>query len=451
MEAPNRSMQLLRQAPVSRALVSLGLPIMLGMLINALYNLADTYFVSGLGIHPVGAISVAYPLTQAIVGLGLLFGNGAASYLSRLLGRGERQRADCVASTAVFGSLLVGAVVIAGSMLFLEPLLALLGASDQVMPYGLRYASICLPFSLCNVFNVTMNNIVSSEGAAKTTMRVLVTGAVLNVLLDPLCIYRLGLGVAGAAVATALAQGVSTFLYLRYLWKKNSVFQIRLRNCAFSAGVLGEILKIGVPTLVFQLLTSLSVALINGQAGDYGDAALAAMGVVTKVMSIGSLMVFGFLKGLQPIAGYSYGAQDYPRLRQAVRLSTLWSTVACGLFGVTVALAAPVLMRQFTQGDWEMLRVGSVALRAWGLSFCIFGFYTVYSSLFLALGKARRGFLLGACRQGICFVPILFAFSALWQFNGVLFAQPAADVASGAVAALWSLRFRKELREREGR
>lgn len=448
MNEPTQKLTLLRQASVSQALLALGLPTMLGMLMNALYNLADTFFVSGLGTHPVGAIAVAYPLGQIIVGLGLLFGNGAASSLSRLLGRGEHRQANCVASTAVYGSLLSGAVVIGFCMLFLRPLLVLLGATELVMPYALSYTRIYLPFSLCNVFNVAMNNIVSSEGAAKTTMKVLMTGAVLNILLDPLCIYPLALGITGAAVATAISQAVSTLLYLRYLFKKRSTFQFRLKDCRFSRRILSEILKIGVPTLIFQLLTSLSIAMINSRAGDYGDSALAAMGVVTKILSMGSLMVFGFLKGLQPIAGYSYGAKAYSRLQAVVRLATRWSTAACGLFGLGVALLAPSLVAQFTQGDQEMIQVGTLALRASGISFCSFGFYTVYSSLFLALGRARQGFFLGACRQGICLIPLLFFLPSVWQLNGVLFAQPIADVLSAIIAGGLALRFRKELRER---
>lgn len=447
MNEPNQRIHLLGQAPVAKALLTLGLPTMLGMLINALYNLVDTYFVGGLGTYPVGAITVAYPLSQIVVGLGLIFGNGAASYLSRLLGRGDHKQANHVASTALYSSLLVGAVVIALCMCFLRPLLSLFGASGLVIPYALAYTRIYLPASLCSVFNVTMNNLVSSEGAAQTTMKVLITGAVWNVLLDPLCIYQLGLGIAGAAIATALSQGISTLLYLRYLCKKRSIFQFHLKDCQFSGEIFGEILKIGIPTLIFQLLTSLSIAMINSRAGSYGDSALAAMGVVTKIMSLGSLMVFGFLKGLQPIAGYSYGARNYGRLRKVIQLSLLWSTLACVLFGLGMALASPQLMAQFTQGDQEMIQIGTAALRANGISFCCFGFYTVYSSLFLALGNARQGFLLGICRQGLCFLPAILLLPAIWQLNGVLCAQPVADVASALIAFVMAVGFHQTLKK----
>lgn len=268
MDGRNAKMELLGSAPVPKALLALGLPTMIGMMINALYNLADTYFVGGLGTDAMGAVTVAFPLGQIVVGLGLLFGNGAAAYLSRLLGRGDNETANKVASTALYGSLLIGAAVILCMDLFLSPLLVRLGALEEVLPDALAYARIYITCSIFNVFNVTMNNIVSSEGAARTAMCALMAGAVLNVALDPIFIYVLGLGVAGAAIATALSQLVSASVYLCYLLRKKSIFHFRVGACSFSREILSEVLKVGVPTLVFQLLTSLSIGMINDAAKD---------------------------------------------------------------------------------------------------------------------------------------------------------------------------------------
>lgn len=208
MSERNNKLELLGSAPIPKALMALGIPIMIGMLINALYNLVDAYFVGGLGESQMGAISVVFPLGQVVVGLGLMFGNGAASYLSRLLGRGDKDTANRVASTALYSSILIGAIIILFSTIFLKPILAMLGATETIMPYALTYARIYVLSCIFNVFNVTMNNIVSSEGAAKTTMCALLLGAVLNIGLDPLFIYTLNMGVAGAAIATAISQMV---------------------------------------------------------------------------------------------------------------------------------------------------------------------------------------------------------------------------------------------------
>lgn len=191
MNGPNKKLALLESAPIPKALLALGLPTMIGMMVNAMYNLVDTYFVGGLGTDQMGAVTVAFPLGQVIVGLGLLFGNGAAAYLSRLLGRGDKETANKVASAAVYSGVLIGAMLILCSLLFLKPILGQLGALESVMPYAISYTRIYITFSIFNIFNVTMNNIVSSEGAAKTAMRALMAGALLNVALDPIFIYAL--------------------------------------------------------------------------------------------------------------------------------------------------------------------------------------------------------------------------------------------------------------------
>ena len=449
MSGRNNKMELLGSAPIPKALMALGVPIMIGMLINALYNLVDAYFVGGLGESPMGAISIVFPLGQVVVGLGLMFGNGAASYLSRLLGRGDRETANKVASTALYSSVIIGAIIIIFATIFIQPILALLGATETIMPYALTYARIYVISCIFNVFNVTMNNVVASEGAAKTTMCALLLGAVLNIGLDPIFIYGLDMGVAGAAIATAISQFVSTLVYLTYAIRKKSAFSFSFKDFKPTKQIYAEVLKIGVPTLTFQLLTSLSIALINRAANGYGDAVIAGMGAVTRVTSMGTLVVFGFLKGFQPIAGFSYGAKKFDRLRKAIKTSILWSTIFCVVVGLLMFLFSTQIISQFANGNAEMIAVGEKSLMANGFSFFLFGFYTVYSSLFLALGKGTAGFILGACRQGICFVPVILILPLIWGMNGILYAQPIADVISAIITVFMALHLRRELAEAE--
>lgn len=449
MSGRNNKMELLGSAPIPKALMALGVPIMIGMLINALYNLVDAYFVGGLGESPMGAISIVFPLGQVVVGLGLMFGNGAASYLSRLLGRGDRETANKVASTALYSSVMIGAVIIIIATIFIQPILALLGATETIMPYALTYARIYVISCILNVFNVTMNNVVASEGAAKTTMCALLLGAVLNIGLDPIFIYGLDMGVAGAAIATAISQFVSTLVYLTYAIRKKSAFSFSFKDFKPTKQIYAEVLKIGVPTLTFQLLTSLSIALINRAANGYGDAVIAGMGAVTRVTSMGTLVVFGFLKGFQPIAGFSYGAKKFDRLREAIKTSILWSTIFCVVVGLLMFLFSTQIISQFANGNAEMIAVGEKSLMANGFSFFLFGFYTVYSSLFLALGKGTAGFILGACRQGICFVPVILILPLIWGMNGILYAQPIADAISAIITTFMALHLRRELAEAE--
>ena len=445
MNKQNQRIELLGETPIPRALLSMGLPTMAGMLINALYNLADTYFVGGLGTDSMAAVTVAFPLGQIIVGLGLLFGNGAAAYLSRLLGRNERQTANHAASTALYSSILVGGLAIFFCVIFLESILRQFGAPDHIMPMAMSYTQIYIIFSIFNIFNVTMNNIVSSEGAAKTAMCTLMIGAVINVLLDPFFIYTLKLGVCGAAIATAISQIISSIIYIFYILRKKSIFCFRIRECRFSKKILSEILKIGIPTFMFQILTSASIAMINDAAKGYGSSALASMGPVTKITSMGTLVVYGFLKGFQPIAGFSYGAKKYDRLQEAIQTAILWSTVFCIIFGLLSVVFPAQIMSMFSTYDKEMIRIGQQALRANGLSFLLFGFYTTYSFLFLVMGKAKEGCFLGACRQGICFLPVILLLPRVWGLNGVILAQPLADVLSAVITGYMAIRLRREL------
>lgn len=447
MESQERKMQLLGTTPIVKALLAMGLPTMLGMMINALYNIVDAFFVGGLGESQTGAISVVFPLGQFVVGLGLLFGNGAASYISRLLGRGDKEKADNVASTAIYSGLVVGAVFIIFSVVFIKPLLKVLGATDSIMPYAVMYGSIYIGSSIFNVFNVTMNNIVTSEGAAKISMAALLTGAILNTILDPIFISVADLGVTGAAIATAISQCVSTIVYLIYIFSKKSTFSFSIKKCKFSKDIVTEILKIGVPTLVFQLLTSLSITFINNQAKQYGDAIIAAMGVVVRITALGTSMIFGFIKGFQPIAGFSYGTKNYKRLNEATKYSIILSTAFCVVLGVIMISCPAQLIALFTKGNADMINAGAKSLRANGISIMVFGFYTVYSSLFLALGKAKGGLFLGVCRQGICFIPIIFTFPLFWGLNGILYAQPIADGIAAIIAAIMAIFLHKQLRK----
>lgn len=397
----------------------------------------------------MGAISIVFPLGQVVVGLGLMFGNGAASYLSRLLGSGDKNTADTVASTALYSSILVGAILIIFATVFLRPILILLGATETIMPYALIYGRIYILSCIFNVFNVTMNNIVASEGAAETTMCALLSGAVINIGLDPLFIYTFHMEVAGAAIATAISQFISTLVYLSYVLRKKSAFTFSINAFAPTKEIFTEILKIGIPTLSFQLLTSLSIALINRASNGYGDAVIAGMGAVTRITSMGTLAIFGFLKGFQPIAGFSYGAKNFKRLRQSIKISILWSTVFCIFAGLLMIIFSAQIISQFANGNEEMLFIGQKSLRANGFSFFLFGFYTVYSSLFLALGKGTAGFILGACRQGTCFIPVILLLPKILGINGILYAQPVADVLSVIVTVFMALDLHKKLSKEE--
>jgi putative MATE family efflux protein len=445
MDERNKKMELLSSTPIKRALLAMGLPSMIGMMISALYNLVDAYFVSGLGTSQMGAISVAFPLGQIMAGLGLLFGTGASLYISRLLGQKELLKANRVASTAISSCIIIGALAILIILVFLTPLLKLLGATASILPYALTYTRIYAVSTIFNLFNIAISSIMTSEGAAKTTMGTLFVGALVNIILDPIFIYSLDLGIAGSAYATAISQLLSTLLFMLYILRKKSIFTFHISDCDFSRKTISEIFKVGIPILIFQLLTSLAMALINMKASTYGDSAIAAMGATTRIIILGNLIVFGFIKGFQPIVGYSYGSKNYTRLKAALKITIRWTSLFCVLTGTIFIMFSSNIISQFSHNDKAMIILGQKALRANGFSFMFFGIYTVYSSLFLALGKAKEGFILGICRQGICFIPVILIFPSIFGMGGIIFAQPLADVVATVIALFLSRSIYKEL------
>lgn len=422
-----KRIKMLREAPIPRLLLTMGFPTMLGMLITGVYSLIDAYFVGGLGTSQMGAVSITFPLGQAIVGLAVLFGSGASSYLSRLLGANDREEANHVASTALYSSLVIAAVAIAFIILLLHPILYALGATDTIYPYARTYAVIYVISSIFNIFNVTMNNIATSEGASKISMFAMLMGAVLNVIFAPIFIYVFNTGIAGAAIATALAQGITSFMYLMYILKKKSVFSFSPRAVRIDGSIYKEIFKIGIPMLVFQLTTSVAMGLTNTAAREYGDAAIAAMGIVTRVTSMIAYAVAGFGKGFQPIAGYNYGAKQYDRVKEATKVGVIWTSSFCIVVSVLLFVFATPVVSLFTSNDLKVIKIGEFALRVNVVMFIGMGVETIYGMLSLALGKIAGGWRLSIGRQGVFFIPCILILPHFVGLNGVIFSQAIAD------------------------
>ncbi len=393
--SPNeQNLQMMREERIPKVLMKLGLPTMIGMLVNALYSVVDTYFVGGLGTSQMGAVAVVFPIVQIIIGLAMTFGSGAASYISRLLGEGRTEKANKTASTALFSSMVVGATAIVASLCFLDGILEALGATQTILPYARAYAVIYISGSILTIVNVTMNNVITAEGAAKFAMMSMLTGGGLNVILDPIFIYPLGMGVEGAAIATVVSQAATTLFYMWYVLSRKGYLRLSVRYFAFDGTIYAQIFKIGIPILVFQLLSSSALALTNTAASAYGDSAVAAVGVVARIMTMGTYVVFGYMKGFQPVAGYNYGAKNYERLQEATKVSLRWTTIFCGVVALFMIVVPEQILSLFGRNDAALIDIGGRALRASGVVFTFFGFQMVYMALFLALGYGREGGLL---------------------------------------------------------
>lgn len=438
MNENEKRIYILGQENIRTALLKLGIPTMVGMLVSALYNMVDAFFVGRLGTLQTAAVSVVYPLTMVGTGIGLLFGSGAGSYLSRLLGKKEYEKAAVCKSVAI----LTGTTVImalAGAMLyFFEPLMLALGATDSSMSYIKEYGMVYIFGLIFNVFNMIMNNLLVAEGNSSYGMTAMLLGGCANLILDPVLIFGCSMGVAGAALATLASRLISVVFYLIYLRRGNGGLKIIFLKFRPNKKLYGEIMKIGLPVCVFQILTGGAVSLTNIAARYFGEAAIAALGIVNRILSLETSILYGFLKGYSPLAGYNYGSGNKTRVREATKTVLRWSTLANVLFGVVCIVFSRQLIYLFNQESERVMEIGRTALTVDAVSCMTLGIQIVIGNYFLAVGKAKQGGILSMCRQGFLFIPFLILFTRFWGLPGLILAQPAAD--AGAVlltAVMW--------------
>ncbi|MGL6198434.1 MAG: MATE family efflux transporter [Lachnospiraceae bacterium] len=440
----NNRMQLLQETKMSEALFKLGIPIVISMLVTALYNVVDTYFVSGLGTTAVAAVSVAFPISLVFSGLGLTFGVGGGSYISRLIGGKQKEQAEKVASTALITGGIAAVIIAILMIIFLTPLLKFMGATETSLPIAKSYA---YPFIISTIFsaiNSAAGNLAVSQGTTTVSMIGMITGAVVNIILDPLLIYTCNMGVFGAALATLIAQVITLCFYLVFFKGGRSYLKFKVSNFAPLRAIYQEIIKIGLSMLFLQVLSSISMSLITKGASAYGDEAVAALGVVLRVITIGSNVIFGYMKGFQPMAGYNFGAKNYDRLLEAIRCSIKWTTLFGILWTVVAWIIASPLISAFGSVP-QFIEIGVRALRVNTLMFITFGFQFTYSTLYLALGKAAPGMVLNLSRQGIFFIPVILILPLILGLDGVIFAQVIADALTTVLTLLMARKIHKEI------
>lgn len=444
MDKNDQKIKLMAEEKIPKVLLKFSVPVIVGMMVTAFYNVIDAMFVGGLGTSAIGAVSIAFPISMFLMGLGLTFGSGASSYISRLLGQGDIVQANRTASTAFFSSLFTGIITITILLFFLDEVLLSFGATSTILPYARDFSSIFIAGSILSIIDVTLNNIAISEGAAKISMAAMIAGASINVMLEPLFIYTFDWGIKGAAIANVVAQSVTTVLYLQYFWGNKSYVKIAFQYFAFDKEIYSQVLKVGIPLLIYQIFTSASMGLTNAAASNFGDAAVAAMGIVTRVFAVVTYVVFGYSKGFQPLAGFNYGAKKIDRLKEAVSVSLKWTTWFCGISALLIIGFSSSIVALFSN-DNAVIAIGSSALIANGVIFISFGFQTIYISLFLALGKATSGCVLSMGRQGVFFIPVIFVLPSIMGIDGVIYSQMIGDILTTALTAILAVNLRKEI------
>ena len=437
------------EIPVSRLICRLALPCIISMLVTSFYNMADTFFVGMLKSNSAtGAVGVVFSLMAIIQAVGFFFGHGSGNFISRELGKQNYEEASNMAATGFFSALAAGTLICVLGELFLEPLAMLLGSTATILPYTKAYLRVILFGAPWMTASLVLNNQLRYQGSAAYAMVGIASGAVLNIALDPLLIFTFDLGVAGAAWATIVSQFVSFCLLLAGCAKGGNL-HIHIARVQLRLPYYIQIVRGGLPSLARQGLASVAAICLNRAAGPYGDAAIAAMGVVQRIMMFGGSAMIGFGQGFQPVCGFNYGAKLYHRVKEG-----FWFCVKTSFgFLLTVSalgmIFAPELLALF-RDDPEVVQIGTAALRFQCATLSLSSWIVMSNMMLQTIGKTAGATFLAMSRQGVFFIPLVYLLSKTLGLPGVEMTQAVSDVLTLVCAVPIQLRALRELDTLEG-
>lgn len=430
------------KTPVSRLIIKLSIPAIISMMVTNVYNLVDTAFVGQLGNSASGAVGIVFGFMAVLQAIGFMFGNGSGSIISRLLGAKNTEQASKIASTGFFFTLLFGAVVAIISAFVLKPLVMLLGSTETISPYAQTYISYILVAAPFITASFTMNNLLRYEGKATLGMIGLIVGAVLNIAGDPILMFGLNMGIAGAGLSTCISQIVGFFVLL-------SMFLLHKTQCRLSVKLivpkfLPEIIGTGLPSLLRQGLNSLSTVVLNNCAAVYGDAAVAAMSIVSRVIFFTFSFALGVGQGFQPVCGFNYGAKKYDRLKTAFYFSVMLAEIIVVVISVGLILFPGEIVRIF-RDDNTVMEIGSRALVLQGIAQLFLPFCMITEMALQSVGKKLGASVLSTLRNGLFFIPLLLILSNVRGLSGIQEAQPLTVTLAVIPSAILAVRFFREL------
>lgn len=438
--------------PVPHLICQMAAPTIVSMLVTSFYNMADTFFVGRINTQATAAVGVVFSVMALIQACGFFFGHGSGNFISRKLGAGEFDEAGRMASAGFFTAFFTGIVLGVFGLLFLTPLARALGSTPTILPYTKDYLRIILVGCPFMMTSFVLNNQLRFQGSAAYAMVGIVTGAVLNIALDPVLIFVCGMGVAGAALATVISQVVS-FCLLLLMSRRGGNIQVRLKNFRPSAYLYKEIFKGGIPSLCRQGLASVAQICLNRSAGIYGrelgDAAIAAMSIVSRITMFANSALIGFGQGFQPVCGMNYGAKQYRRVREAFAFCVKYAAVFLVVISLTGFLLAGPLVTVFRREDPDVIRIGTLALRLQCVVFPLNAWIVMCNMMLQSIGKAFRASVVAAARQGIFFIPLIWILPSLFGLLGVQMCQTWSDVCTMLVSVPLGIGVLREMKRTE--
>ncbi len=441
--------QTMTETPVKRLIIRLAIPTIISMMITSIYNTADTFFVGQLeNVSATAAVGVGYPLMAVIQAFGFLFGQGSGNFISRALGRQETEEAERMAATGFVSAFLAGLVIMALGLIFLRPLVRILGATDTSEVFSIDYVRWILIGTPWMAASLVLNNQLRFQGNALFGMVGITAGGLLNIALDPLFIFVLDMGVAGAALATILSQFFS-FVLLFIGTRRSDNMNIHIRNFTPNRYFLSEMFKGGLPSLFRQGISSVATACLNLAAGVYGDAAVAAMSIVSRVMMIASSAVIGFGQGFQPVCGFNYGAKKYHRVREGFFFCIKYGMIFLAACSVLMAVFAPQLIARVQRGDDVVADIGAMALRLQCITLPLTGYITIANMMMQTTAQTFRASVVALARQGLFFLPLIVVLPKLFGLVGIQLAQPIADAITFVMTVFLTQGLLKTLKDGE--
>ena len=431
--------------PIPRVIPKMAVPTIVAFLITSIYSLADTYFVSSLGTNATAAVSVNASLDQMIMMCGSMLAMGANSYIARLLGEGDEKKASQVLSTSFFAAFAIGALLLIFGSIFMVPMVRLLGATPTCEQYSIDYATYILlaaPFMACNF---VMNQCLRSEGSATLSMVGMGLGGILNIILDPIFIFGLDMGVAGASLATAISKWVSFAILIFPYLTRRSLLHLSIKNFKPTKDIISKVVSVGSSSLFRNGLNVISAIMLNNIAGGISDSVLAAVGVSNKIMMFPFCIILGFGNGFQPVAGFNWGAKRFDRVEESYRFSARVSLIGSAIMAVVIGLFCDKLIVLFAGTDMEMRRIGAFCILAQCIALPIHAWVAIVNMFCVGLGNAKGAMVLATSRQGSCFIPIVHLMAFLFGAYGVASVQALADVLSMLLAFPIMRSMRKKL------
>ena len=439
--------RMMLEGNVFKVIPIIAIPMIISMLIDSLYNVADTYFVSQLGTAATAAVGVNDSLMHLMRSIAMGFGMGASSYISRLMGAKQEDEAGRVAMTTLITSMGTLSIIAAIAFIFVEPMVMLLGSTESSARYSMDYARFILISAPFTAGEVCLSHLLRSEGSTKYSMIGMVSGCVINVALDPLFIYTFKMEVAGAALATSISKMISFCVLLTPFLRRHTMLELRFKSFTPKWRIYREVAKMGIPVFLRSSMMSISGIVTNNIAGSFSDSALAAVSVSNKCTRLVGAGIMGFGQGFQPVAGYCWGAKRYSRVRSSFWACSLMGAVAAIVLGAVMAVFAPQLVGVFTSpDDRDIISIGTLMIRSQCYTMIAHIWVMIANGLFQALGRAIPAGILGLSRQAICLIPSVLILSTLFEVNGLAVSQAFADLLSVFIALPMVIKLMKEIK-----